>query len=133
MISFPANTDIFVIHKPVSFACGIDGMARYCRLLLRKEPLSNAYFIFINKGLKQIRVLWFDGQGFVLCTKRSSQGSFRNWPKDSEEIESIFSFYDAQILFSGGDPSTIKSKKIWKKISKKNFTLNEIYCRYYLL
>jgi hypothetical protein len=28
MISFPANTDIFVLHKPVSFSCRIDGKIR---------------------------------------------------------------------------------------------------------
>lgn len=118
MISFPANTDIFINHRPVSFGCGIDGMLRYCRILLKKEPLGEAYFMFINKGGEQIRVLWYDGQGFSLCTKRSSQGRFSNWPKNSEEIYSVFSFFHAQILFSGGDPKASKTKKIWKKITK---------------
>lgn len=117
MISFPANTDIFVCHVPVSLACGFDGMIRYCRILLKKEPIGKAYFMFINKGREQIRVLWYDGQGFSLCSKRSSQGRFLHWPKNSGEIYSTFSFYDAQIIFSGGDPKIIKSKTIWKKIA----------------
>ncbi len=117
MISFPANTDIFVCHIPVSFGCGHDGMIRYCELLLKQEPLSRAYFIFINKGKEQIRVLWYDGQGFSLCTKRSTQGRFLHWPKNTEELCSAISFFDAQILFSGGDPKSAKSKKIWKKIA----------------
>lgn len=50
MISFPANTDIFVCHVPVSFGCGHDGMIRYCRIILKKEPLGKSYFMFINKG-----------------------------------------------------------------------------------
>ena len=117
MISFPANTDIFVCHLPVSFGCGIDGMIRYCKIILNKEPLSNAYFMFINKGKEQIRVLWYDGQGFSLCTKRSSQGRFSSWPKNTEELYSIFSFFDAQIIFTGGNPKNIKSNNIWKKVS----------------
>lgn len=117
MISFPANTEIFVCHKPVSFGCGIDGMLRYCRIILKKEPLSQAYFMFLNKGRQQIRILWYDGQGFALCTKRNSQGCFRYWPKNREEIQSTFLFFQAQILFSGGDFKAVKSKKIWKKIT----------------
>ena len=117
MISFPANTDIFVCHLPVSFGCGIDGMIRYCKIILNKEPLSNAYFMFINKGKEQIRVLWYDGQGFSLCTKRSSQGRFAYWPKNAEELYSTFSFFDAQIIFTGGNPKNLKSKNIWKKVS----------------
>ena len=116
MISFPANTDIFVNHIPVSFGCGIDGMVRYCKIILNKEPLSQAYFMFISKSKKQIRVLWYDGQGFSLCTKRCSKGSFTNWPKDQNEITSTFTYFDAQILFSGGDPQSVKSKEVWKKI-----------------
>ena len=64
MISFPANTDIFVVHTPVSFACGIDGMACglmgkdfYCvqkdcqkailniGLLIKKNVLHNFHFL----------------------------------------------------------------------------------------
>ena len=116
MISFPANTDIFVCHQPVSFGCGIDGMIRYCKIILNKEPLSKAYFMFINKGKEQIRILWYDGQGFSLCTKRSSQGRFLYWPKNSNELCTIISFFDAQILFSGGELKSTKAKKIWKKI-----------------
>lgn len=117
MISFPANTDVFVCHNPVSFCCGVDGMIRYCRIILKKEPLSRAYFLFINKGKEQLRALWYDGQGFSLCTKRSSKGQFKNWPKNLDELYSTFSCFDAQIIFSGGDPKKANSKIIWKKIS----------------
>ena len=73
--------------------------------------------MFINKGKEQIRVLWYDGQGFSLCTKRSSQGRFSYWPKNVEELYSTFSFFDAQIIFTGGNPNNVKSKNIWKKVS----------------
>jgi len=118
MISFPANTEIFICHNPVSFGCGHNGMIRYCRLILKKEALGQSYFMFINKGKDQIRVLWYDGQGFSLCSKRSSQGSFKNWPKNSEESFSVLSFFNAQIVFNGGNHKDIKSKNIWKKITK---------------
>lgn len=117
MISFPANTNIFVSHTPVSFGCGIDGMIRYCRIILKQDPMGQAYFMFINKGKEQLRVLWYDGQGFSLCTKRSSKGQFLHWPKNTEELCSIVSFFQAQILFSGGDVKVSKSKTIWKKIT----------------
>lgn len=117
MISFPANTDVFLCHAPVSFGCGIDGMTRYCKIILKKEPLSRAYFLFINKDQKQIRVLWYDGQGFSLCTKRSSNGKFLHWPKNSKELGSTFSYFEAQVIFSGGDPFAANLKTIWKKIS----------------
>jgi transposase len=117
MISFPANTDIFINHAPISFACGIDGVVRYCRLVLQKEPISQAYFMFINKNRRQIRVLWYDGQGFLLCTKRSSHGQFQNWPKNHGELCTSIRCFDAQIFFADGDPKAAKYKNLWKKIA----------------
>lgn len=117
MISFPANTSIFVCHQEVSFACGFDGMIRYCKIILNHDPLGRSYFMFINKGKNQIRILWYDGQGFSLCTKRSSQGQFLNWPKNEKDISSQFSFFEAQVIFSGGGPKNSKIKNIWKKIA----------------
>ncbi len=116
MISFPASADIFICHKPVSFGCGIDGMLRYCRIIIQKEPICSAYFMFVNKSQKQLRVIWYDGQGFTLCTKRSSAGSFSNWPKKTEEIGQVLTCFDAQIIYSGGDYKTAKTKKLWKKL-----------------
>lgn len=117
MIAFPAHVDIFICHNPVSFGCGIDGMIRYCSIILKQDPVSRAYFLFLNKKKNQIRVLWFDGQGFTLCTKRSSVGNFSNWPQSSDIACSIFSGFDAQILFSGGNSKKACIKKIWKNLT----------------
>ena len=116
MISFPANTEIFIFHNPVSFACGVDGMIRYCKILMKKEVIEDSYFMFISKSMKQIRTFWFDGQGFLLCTKRSSQGRFKHWPKSSDEAFALLSFFEAQTIFSDGDFKKAEHKKIWKKI-----------------
>ena len=120
MLAFPANSEIFVIHEPVSFARGIDGMGALCRALLDQEPLSSAYFLFINKGRTQMRALWFDGQGFSLCTKRLSQGSFRNWPKASAEPAQIVRWFEAQILVGGGCIEGLNHAHIWKELSETN-------------
>ena len=115
MISFPAGSEIFVLHEPVSFGRGIDGMCALCRIILRKEPLSSAYFLFLSKTRMQVRALWYDGQGFSLCTKRLSKGTFQHWPGKSSEGFSSVNWYAAQSLFSGGTVSD--NSRIWKKIS----------------
>jgi transposase len=116
MIAFPANADMVVVHTPVSFACGIDGMCRYCRIILNREPMERAYFLFINKRREKVRVLWYDGQGFVLCMKRLSRGTFRNWPKHGETFSSIATFFQAHALIAGGEIESSKSLPMWTTI-----------------
>lgn len=117
MISFPANADIVVVHTPVSFGCGIDGMCRYCRIILTREPMDRAYFLFLNRSREQLRVLWYDGQGFSLTTKRLSAGTFRHWPKPGASAASVVSFFEAQALISGGDISKAGYHPLWKRVS----------------
>jgi len=117
VISFPAGVEIVLFHSPISFGCGIDGMCRYCRILLKREPMGSGYFMFLNRSREQIRVLWYDGQGFLLCTKRLSSGKFKNWPKAGSTPETIIRFFEAQIVMAGGDMSKSNYGIEWKKIS----------------
>lgn len=101
MISLPAKVPIIVVHQPVSFGCGIDGMRGLCIKIVKKDPMDFGYFLFINKGYNQLRVLWYDGQGFYLCTKRLSKGRYNNWPKVGENIFSTVAYFQAQGLLAG--------------------------------
>ena len=59
---------------------GIAGMAGVAQMVLEQEPLNGAFFVFRNRGGHMLRILCYDGSGFWLCTKRLSNGRFRNWP-----------------------------------------------------
>lgn len=116
MLSFPTSTEIVLFHSPVSFGRGIDGMVSLVRLVLQREPLNRGYFLFLSKGRDQIRVLWYDGQGFSLCTKRLSQGRFLNWPAAGSGPESILRCFEAQVVWAGGNFTQAGLGLDWKKL-----------------
>ena len=115
MIALPPGVSVFVVHQPVSFACGIDGMRGHCVLFTKNDPLSKGYFLFINKKKNQVRVIWYDGQGFALLTKRLSQGCFQSWPKKGESVYSLLECFQAQGLLFDGNPSEKNFHPTWKK------------------
>ncbi len=117
MISFPASSKIYVIHDPVSFSCGIDGMCRICLRVLELNPISSAYFLFVNKRRTQVRVLWYDSQGFSLCTKRLSKGHLKNWPTKDKSPASIVNYFDAINVWTGSKLSQNDAAEVWKNIS----------------
>jgi transposase len=80
MIQIPANANILIMHEPISFRAGIDGTAAVARVVLQKEPMDGAFFVFRNKGRHMLRILYYDGSGFWICTKRLSKGCFSAWP-----------------------------------------------------
>ena len=76
MLQLTPQSRIFLATEPVDFRKGIDGLAAVCRQVLGDNPLSGAIYVFRNRSGTTLKILFYDGQGFWLCTKRLSQGRF---------------------------------------------------------
>ena len=68
MLQLTPQSRIFVAVEPVDFRRGIDGLAAVCRQRLAQNPLTGAVYVFRNRRATAIKVLFYDGQGFWLCT-----------------------------------------------------------------
>lgn len=116
MIQVPAQASVFVMHEPVSFRNGIDGMAGVARVVLQHEPMSGALFAFRNRRGHMLRILFYDGGGFWLCTRRLSKGTFSYWPKGSGPCSALLA-RELQILIWGGDPASCAFPALWRKVA----------------
>jgi transposase len=119
MNQIPANANVVVMHEPISFRNGIDGTAGIARLVLKREPMDGAFFVFRNKLGHMLRILYFDGSGFWLCTKRLSTRTFNKaWPKgDGETLCSPLLARELQILIWGGDPKSCAFPELWRRVA----------------
>jgi transposase len=98
--------------QQIDFRKGIDGLAAACRNKLDQNPFQGAIFVFRNRKKTTIRLLTYDGQGFWLCTKRLSKGTFRWWPNDSS-----IDARQLQTLLWNGNPEMAQFSDDWRKIS----------------
>lgn len=118
MIQVPANASIFVMHEPISFRNGIEGTSAIAKTVLQREPMGGALFVFRNKQRQMLRILYYDGSGFWLCTKRLSKGRFSAWPKpDGTSPAASLLVRELQILLWGGDPASCDFPQLWRKVS----------------
>ena len=58
---------------------GMDGLAMLAQEVLNENPFGGALFAFRGKRGGLVRLLWFDGQGMCLFSKRLERGHFV-WP-----------------------------------------------------
>ena len=65
---------IVVATRPVDFRKGHDALAALVEHELGLDPFSGVVVVFRPKRLDRIKVLWWDGTGLVLASKRLEQG-----------------------------------------------------------
>ena len=68
---------------------GIDGLSRIIRFQFNLDPYDkNTLFLFCGKRTDRIKGLIFEGDGYLLITKRLSNGAYQ-WPRDTDEALSL--------------------------------------------
>ena len=115
MLTVTSKHKIYLAVQATDFRCGIDGFSALCKNILSLDPFSGHYFIFRNRKSTSIKVLAYDSQGFWLCQKRLSKGSFRHWPKATNSILTIDGA-QLQVLLQNGDPAAVVCAPPWRKI-----------------
>jgi transposase len=64
---------------------GIDGLAMLVQSLLRQDPFSGHLFVFRVRKANFMKIVFWDGTGLCLFTKRLEQGVFSG-PRTSIQV-----------------------------------------------
>jgi transposase len=79
MILPGTELQVLVATKPVDFRKQADTLAAFVQEALAADPFSGAVYVFRAKRADRIKLLWWDGTGICLLTKRLEGNVFR-WP-----------------------------------------------------
>ena len=80
MLSFPGSLKVFVAVEACDMRKGFDGLQALVAERLGEELKSGALFVFSNRRHTRIKIIYFDGTGIWVLSKRLEQGTF-SWPK----------------------------------------------------
>src|SRR5260370_27726218 len=82
-IALPAGVKVHLAFGCTDMRKGIDGLAMLVQGMLRQDPFSGHLFLFRGRKANLIKIVFWDGTGLCLFTKRLEQGSFL-WPSNVE-------------------------------------------------
>jgi transposase len=83
VLSFTGSLKIFVALHACDLRKNFNGLHALVTEGLKEDPRTGALFVFCNRRHNRIKILYWDGTGFWVMTKRLEQGTF-SWPRDIE-------------------------------------------------
>ncbi len=104
MLSLPPSVRVFVALSPLDMRGSFDALAGAV-LRLGLDPVGGHLYLFMNKGRRIAKALWFDGSGGCVLAKRLETGGFQRPPLDVGQSQvqtdgSMFSSLLARIDFT---------------------------------
>jgi len=79
MIPVPASTRIWLAAGVTDMRKGFVGLSAQAEKVLQADPYCGHLFVFRGRRGDLIKVIWWDGQGACLFSKRLERGRFV-WP-----------------------------------------------------
>ena len=80
MLSFTGGLKVFVALEPVDLRKSFSGLEGLVSTRLGEDLRQGALFVFTNRRHSRLKILYWDGTGLWLLTKRLEQGTF-SWPR----------------------------------------------------
>ena len=88
MIPVPTGVRVWLATGHTDMRKGFGGLSLLVQETLKRDPHSGNLFVFRGRRGDLIKVLWYDGQGLCLFSKRIDRGRFL-WPSPADGTVSI--------------------------------------------
>lgn len=83
MLTFSGSLKVFVAVEPCDLRKSFNGLHALASQRLGEDPRAGALFVFTNRTHNRLKILYFDGTGLWVLTKRLERGTF-SWPTSIE-------------------------------------------------
>ena len=80
MTLLPTHTRIWLRPGITNMQKGFDGLSLLVQDVLHGDPFGGHVFVFRGRNAHMVKILWYDGQGLCLFSKRLERGRFV-WPR----------------------------------------------------
>ncbi len=87
MILWPEGTKVFLADQPVDFRKSVNGLCALVSCDWEKNPGDRNVYVFFNKRRNSLKLLYYDGNGFMLWYKRLDRGQFKLTKGYSHRLE----------------------------------------------
>jgi transposase len=112
MLGFGSATRVYVAIGAIDMRKGFEGLFGIVRDRLLIDPLSGHVFVFRNARKNRLMILYRDGSGLSICSKRLEKGRF-GWPAQGDENGKVRLSPEQLTMLIGGIELKQARRKDW--------------------
>lgn len=114
MLTFPSGARIFIATQPTDLRRSDDGLAALVEGSFGRSARSGDLHVFINRRGTQVRILFWDRDGYCIVMKRLEQGTFRRVRDEGGRDHVEIDAGRLAMLLEGIDAPTITRRKRYR-------------------
>lgn len=128
MLSLPASVRIFVYSGVTDMRRSFDRLAQMVEEHLEQDPESGHLYLFFNRRRDCVKMLLWEGDGFVIWYKRLEAGTFAvpapgapradgtGSPRTAGPAGVQIPARDLNLLLGGVDPARVTRRKRFQRV-----------------
>lgn len=119
MLSLPSNVKVYVAPGTTDMRKSFDALSGLVRTILEADPHSGHVFAFCGRRRDRVKLLFWDGTGLWLFSKRLARGTFA-WPEPPASGARSVELRGDELaaILAGIDLSRTSWKRWWREPSR---------------
>jgi transposase len=114
MLSLPPSVRVYVATAPVDLRKQFDGISLLVEQTLGLPARSGHLFVVFNRRADQVRILFWDRNGYCLVGKRLERGVFRPpWEREPSGAHVEMEAAELALILEGIDLRGAKRRPRW--------------------
>ena len=110
---------VFVSLEPTNLRRSYDGLAALVSGSFGRDVFEGDAFVFLNRRGTQVRILYWDGDGYCIWMKRLEAGTFRRLEGSGGQTLLEVDAGELAMLLSGIDAVHVKRRKRYARRMSK--------------
>lgn len=113
MLSLPPTVKIFLCAHATDMRKSFNGLSSAVKKVLEQDPFCGRLFVFFNRRRDQVRILFWDRNGFSILAKRLEKGCFKLPACEVGASHVDIEAADLALILEGIDLTNAKRRKRW--------------------
>ncbi len=114
MLSLTPGVRLFVATAPTDVRKSFNGLSDLVVGSLGMDPMAGDIFIFLNRRGDQMRMLFWDTDGYCILAKRLEAGTFRRVTGPAGESRVEIDAADLAMLLAGVDAKVVSRRRRYR-------------------